>query len=55
MIFDFQVKDFEKFKGFMPIMRTKKGIFYMFVWHPELRLWQNLLCNSGIARVIENV
>ena len=54
MIFAFRVNDFSKFIGFMPFYKTKKGIIYMFVWHNELKLWQNIICNFGLARIIEN-
>lgn len=49
----FEVKDIGKFIGIMPFYKTATSALYIFVWHPELRWYQNIICNFGIGMIIE--
>ncbi len=51
----FEVVDIEKLTGIMLFLKTATEVLYIFVWHPELKWYQNLLCNFGFARIIEKI
>lgn len=48
----YNVKDIGRLKAVMPFFESKNSILYVAVWHPELTLLQNLLCNSGFGRIV---
>ncbi len=49
----FKVKDMDKAEYIIPLFKTKRTIHYLFVWHPKLKWWQNVLCNTFFGRFAE--
>lgn len=45
----FYVKDMSRIRIFMPIFSHGDTGYALAIWHPELKLWQNVLCNSAIG------
>lgn len=54
MIFRFEVKDINIWKKYFKIFEYKNIGFYLWTYHPELSILQNILVNFTLGIIVYN-